>query len=156
MGVLPDSMMTSRAILKCQHGEPSGSCAVCDASPGEATTDQKLDALAPATKAKYSKAPVFQGVFARFPRAMKEIAKVSKFGTEKHKVRLDDTSYLDIPDAYATYSNAIARHLVNEAIEGPVNLDPADGGMLHAAQAAWDALARLEIFLRDHELSLTK
>lgn len=108
--------------------------------------------MSEATKAKYKKTPVYQGVFARFPRALKEIAKVSVFGTNKHQVPLSDMSYMDIPNAYVIYTDATARHLVNEAIEGPINHE--DGDLLHPAQLAWDALARLEIYLRDQEVKV--
>lgn len=104
--------------------------------------------LAEATAAKYQKDPVWMGVLARFPMALREIARVSAFGTKKHQVPMDDMSYLTVPDAYGVYTDADARHLLGEAIEGPVNLDPKDGGMLHPAQHAWNALARLEVFLR--------
>lgn len=110
-----------------------------------------MTSLSAATKAKYSKSPVYQGFIARFPRAMLEIARVSVFGTTKHDVPLNDMSYMDLPNAGTVYNDAEARHLVGLAIDGNVNADPADGGMLHLAQKAWDALAALEIFLRDQE-----
>lgn len=105
-----------------------------------------VETLSPATQAKYAKAPLYAGVVARFPLALEEVAKVSVYGTKKHKVRLDDMSYLSIPDAYAIYSDAVLRHVTAEALHGPVN--PQDGGLLHAAQLAWNALARLEVMLR--------
>ena len=100
-----------------------------------------------ATKDKYTKVNVVRGFMSRFPRAMMEVARVSEYGTKKHEVALDDMSYMDIPDAYAVYTEAVGRHLVKEGLEGPVNHEDAD--MLHAAQLAWDALARLEIYLRN-------
>lgn len=102
-----------------------------------------------AMQAKRQKPRVWQGVLARFPRAIKEIARVSEFGTKKHEVPLTDMSYLDIEDAYNTFSDATIRHFLDEAIEGEVNWG--DGGVLHAAQAAWDALARLEWLCRERE-----
>lgn len=105
--------------------------------------------LAGATQAKYQKDPVYRGVFARFPRAMRAIARVSRDGTVKHQVPLDDMSFLDVPDAQFVYKEALSRHLVDEQIEGPVNAQ--DGGHLHAAHRAWCALADLEVALRDME-----
>lgn len=106
--------------------------------------------LAPATAAKYGKDPVFRGAIARFPRAFREVAKVSSFGFQKHKTPPGgELQYLDVPDAYVVYSDAVGRHLVGEAVEGQIN--HADGGLYHAAQAAWNALARLEVMLRDIE-----
>lgn len=105
--------------------------------------------LSPATKAKYTRDQVYLGMIARFPRAVKEIAKVSVYGSEKHHREMADMSFLTVPDAYRTYTEALSRHLVAEAVEGPKN--PQDGGLLHAAQAAWNALARLEVLLRHEE-----
>ena len=104
--------------------------------------------MADATKEKYNKPQPFQGVIARFPRAILAIAAVSVDGTKKHKVPLSDQSYRDIPDAVNVYGEALCRHLLREQIEGEV--DP-EFGHLHAAHAAWDALARLEILLIDKE-----
>jgi len=104
--------------------------------------------LAPATAAKYTKDPVFRGVVGRFPRAMREIAKVSAFGFQKHKTPPGgEMAYLGVPNAYEVYTDAMCRHVVDEAREGPVN--PKDGDLLHAAQAAWNALARLEVLLKE-------
>lgn len=47
----------------------------------------------------------------------------------------------------AFYSDALGRHLAAEGSEGPT--DHATG-LLHAAQVAWNALARIELTLRDH------
>lgn len=98
-----------------------------------------------AREEKAGKPPVVRGVIQRFPRALEELARVSQFGTEKHKVSISDMSYLDIPDAYGVYTDALGRHLLAEKTEGPINA--ADGNMLHAAQVAWNALARLEVLL---------
>ena len=97
------------------------------------------------TKAKYSKTPVFDGTFARFPRALMAIAKVSVYGAKKHDNSPGDLSYLDVPEAETVYLNAEARHLLAGVVEGPINA--ADGDMLHKAQKAWNALADLEVFL---------
>jgi hypothetical protein len=43
------------------------------------------------------------------------------------------------------YQDALARHLLDRAIEGEVNAK--DGDLLHRAQLAWNALADLEKFL---------
>ena len=105
--------------------------------------------IAAATAAKYNKPPVYQGVLARFPRALLEVAKVSEYGCRKHEVAAGDMSYLDIPDAQAVFDNALARHQ-NSLAQGHV-INPKDGGLLHRAQLLWNALAGLETFLRDRE-----
>lgn len=105
--------------------------------------------LATATEAKYTKPPVVRGVLQRFPRAILALAEVSQFGTTKHQVPIDDDSFATIPDARGVYSDAEVRHILKEAIEGPVNAE--DGMLLHAAQRAWNAMAYLEITLRETE-----
>jgi hypothetical protein len=42
----------------------------------------------------------------------------------------------------------MGRHLIAEEIEGPID---ASTGLSHAAQTAWNALARLELMLRNSE-----
>ncbi|HZX69774.1 MAG TPA: dATP/dGTP diphosphohydrolase domain-containing protein [Rhodanobacter sp.] len=106
-----------------------------------------MSELASATAAKYAKVNIYRNVLARFPRAFMEIARVSEYGAKKHEVAIGDMSYLDIPDAYNMYTEACMRHMAGEALEGFVNHEDAD--MLHAAQLAWNALARLEVFLRN-------
>ena len=103
--------------------------------------------LAAATAAKYDKVPVLRGAIQRFPRALREIAKVSVFGSEKHEQSIGSTSYLDVPGADDIYADAEGRHMLAEAIEGPRNYE--DGDLLHKAQKAWNALADLEVFLRN-------
>ena len=98
---------------------------------------------------KTAKAPIAGGVVNRFPRSMHMLAIVSQTGAKKHGVDTGDMTYLDIPGAYATYTDAMVRHVVDEELEGPVNHK--DGGLLHPAQVAWNALARLEVFLKNAE-----
>lgn len=97
-----------------------------------------------ATKEKYSKPTPYRGVLYRFPRAILAVSEISEHGTKKHEVPLNDVSYRDLPDGEMLYREASCRHMLREAIEGPI--DP-DFGLLHAAHEAWDALARLEIML---------
>ena len=107
--------------------------------------------LASATAAKYDKLPIYSGAIGRFPRALAELAKVSEFGTKKHEVPIDDMSYLDIPDALRVFDDALARHQNKLARGEVVNED--DGRLFHRAQLVWNALAGLERFLRDREVS---
>ena len=107
--------------------------------------------LAAATAAKYTKEPVALGCILCFPRAIQEIAKVSRFGWKKHEIKLPEGnwSYLDVPGANNIYREAEGRHMLAEVIEGPVNAQDSD--LFHKAQKAWNALADLEVFLRDRE-----
>ena len=102
--------------------------------------------LPEATAAKYGKTPIYNGVMVLFPRALQAVAKVSEFGAKKHKKAMGDDSYASVPDAANVYNESLVRHIVNEVIEGPVNVE--DGRLLHKAQRAWNALADLEVYLR--------
>lgn len=90
------------------------------------------------------KPQVVRGVLHYFPRAILEIARVSEAGANKYEW----DGWKTVPDGVSRYTEAMGRHLLAEAIEGP--LDSGAGGTrcLHAAQVAWNALARLELALR--------
>lgn len=105
--------------------------------------------LSAATAAKYEKTPVALGCILRFPRAMLAIARVSVFGCKKHGAPMGSMGYLDVPDAKNVYREAEGRHFIKEVLEGPVNRE--DGDLLHKAQKAWNALADLEVYLRNME-----
>jgi hypothetical protein len=83
-------------------------------------------------------------VFSGFARALEEVGKVGTFGAKKHC----DDGWKSVPDGYARYSSAMLRHIMKEA-RGEA-IDP-DFGLLHAAHAAWNALARLEILLKENQ-----
>lgn len=95
----------------------------------------------PGAKLDAGKAPIFQGVIDYFPRAIAQVAAVSAFGASKYAWKGWET----VPDGVNRYSNAGMRHLIDEAIEGPITID---SGLLHKAHAAWNALAALELTLR--------
>ena len=106
----------------------------------------------PGSKLDAGKSPVFQGVLDYFPRAITAVADVSLYGTNKYAWK----GWESVPDGINRYANALARHIVKEAIEGPwdiaAKLDPDHPtDIRHAAQVAWNALARLELILRDFE-----
>lgn len=76
-----------------------------------------------------------------FPRALAAVAEVCTYGAQKYS----DSGWLKVPNAPARYRDALFRHLLAEAT-GP-DEDP-ESGSLHAAHAAWNALALLELKLR--------
>ncbi len=115
--------MTARLV----EADPNGK------SPNEAGS--KLDA---------GKSPVMRGAVQYFPRALSAVSDVSLFGATKYTWR----GWESVPDGVNRYSDALGRHLVGESIDGPT--DP-QTGLLHAAQVAWNALARLELMLREAE-----
>jgi len=90
------------------------------------------------------KAPIFRGAVSYFPRAIEAVASVSAFGASKYAWK----GWQSVDDGYNRYSDAMVRHLAYEG-KGEV-LDP-DSGLLHAAHAAWNALARLELLIRERE-----
>lgn len=98
----------------------------------------------PGAKLDAGKPPVLRGAFQYFPRALKHVARVSAKGAAKYAWN----GWEDVPDGINRYGDAMGRHITNEAIEG---LYDKDTGELHAAQVAWNSLARLELILRAME-----
>lgn len=83
-------------------------------------------------------------VLSGFSRALAEVSKVGTFGAAKYC----DDGWVAVPNGQSRYTDALFRHLLAEGRgEGR---DP-DSGLLHAAHAAWNALARLDLFLREQE-----
>ena len=78
--------------------------------------------------------PIATGVLDYFPRALAEIARVSKAGNDQHNpgtpLHWDKTKSLD-------HADCIVRHLLDR---GTVDSD----GQRHSAKVAWRALALLE------------
>lgn len=104
----------------------------------------------PGSKLDAGKSPVFRGAISYFPRALMAVANVSEYGANKYSWR----GWESVPDGFNRYSDALGRHLAKEDIEGPYDLDIRNdpvypGEVLHASQVAWNALARLELLLKD-------
>ena len=83
-------------------------------------------------------------VYQEFPLAMTEIAKCTAYGATKHPPRGWQT--FDSEYGIVYHTGKLGRHLLAEETEGMFN--ETDGGLLHPAQVAWNALARLEHILR--------
>lgn len=90
------------------------------------------------------KSEVAQGVLEYFPRAMLEVANVSSYGARKY----DWNGWQTVPDGYNRYSNAHGRHELLKGVEGDYDTGEGGSGLIHDAQVAWNALARLEIGLK--------
>jgi hypothetical protein len=110
----------------------------------EYTTDDTAKISQGAIKYDGGKSPIFRGAVGYFPRALGEVAAVSAFGATKYAWK----GWEGVPQGFERYSDALVRHL---ASEGKGELEDRDSGLLHAAHAAWNALARLELLLRDSE-----
>lgn len=79
-----------------------------------------------------------------FARALCEVGSVATMGAEKYTA----DGWIQVPDGIARYTDAMYRHLLAEHA-GEVQDSGSD--LLHAAHAAWNALARLELMLREGE-----
>ena len=78
-----------------------------------------------------------------FARALMEVSAVATFGAEKYSAH----GWVSVPNGLERYTDAMYRHLFAEA----AGQCDAESGLAHAAHAAWCALARLELMLRDEE-----
>lgn len=93
------------------------------------------------------KSPVFQGLFQYFPNALKAISDVSKYGAEKYKLEYSDVNWARVEGGLERYADALSRHLLDHFSS---STDP-ESGLLHIAHAAWNALAVLELTLRNKD-----
>lgn len=124
--------LMSPSTKNTKETDPSG------ASPK--SLGSKLDA---------GKSPLFRGALDYFPRALQAVAEVSAYGANKYAWK----GWESVPDGYNRYSDALGRHLVKESYEGLY--DYTDSDLLHAAQVAWNALARLErLYMDNPELTV--
>jgi hypothetical protein len=78
------------------------------------------------------------------PRALLAVIAVADYGAKKYTT----DGWRTVPNAIPRYTDAMLRHLLAEGME---QRDP-ESGLLHAAHAAWNALARLELMLLDDDL----
>lgn len=88
--------------------------------------------------------PVFSGFVKYFPRAMREVARVSFVGNEQHHagspLHWDKSKSQDEEDAGL-------RHLMDHTMGNVYDTD----GTMHLAKYAWRAMACLERYLEDKE-----
>lgn len=134
-GKLADMTSEQRAALDLTMSRPIFAVAPAEHDPSG------LDAHAPGAKLDAGKVPALRGSVQQFPRALNAVAAVSAFGAAKYTWN----GWESVPDGVQRYTDAMGRHLFAEQTEGPID---ADSGLLHAAQVAWNALARLELMLR--------
>lgn len=99
----------------------------------------------PGAKLDAGKAALLRGVIAYFPQALEAVAQVSAFGAAKYTWN----GWRSVPEGVDRYGDALVRHLTKEAVEGP---NDGDSGLAHAAHAAWNALARLELMIAGGEV----
>lgn len=82
-------------------------------------------------------------IFSAMARALLEVSKVAAMGAAKY----DDDNWLIVEDASKRYRDAKGRHLLLGAIESHDN----ESNITHLAHEAWNALAVLELHLRQLE-----
>lgn len=74
-----------------------------------------------------------------FPHALLAVAQVATFGARKYA----RSNWKLVPDAKLRYTDALHRHL----LLGVLCENDGESGLMHAAHAAWNALAVLELEL---------
>jgi len=110
----------------------------------EKTDDDVAKIATGAIKYDSGKPCTYRGVVQYFPRAVTAVAEISTFGASKYAW----AGWEKVDDGVARYSDAMMRHLFKE---GAGEEFDDDSGLMHAAHAAWGALARLELILREKE-----
>lgn len=83
-------------------------------------------------------------IFNDMPRALLAVAEVGTFGANKYS----DGGWQYVLGGINRYTDAMDRHRLKEFTEGSHDKD---SELLHAAHLAWNALARLELMLREKE-----
>ena len=99
----------------------------------------------PGTKGDSGKIAVCRGALHYFPRAISAIAELSQIGARKYSWK----GWQDVPDGIHRYGDALARHEL--CIEDDYSRRDRDTGVLEATAVAWNAVARLELILREKE-----
>lgn len=82
-------------------------------------------------------------LFNDFPRALLAVADIATFGANKYT----EHGWLEVPDGIDRYDDAKDRHILYGAVD-PIDKE---SGRLHLAHECWNALAKLELILRQME-----
>lgn len=78
-----------------------------------------------------------------FGKALNAVAEIATFGANKYT----RNGWISVPQGVDRYTAALMRHLLKETYEPCCP----DSQLHHAAHAAWNALARLELMLRNEK-----
>lgn len=98
--------------------------------------------------AKLDAGKVLAGVLGDFSLALTAVAEVGTHGANKYS----RGGWQHVPNADVRYTDALWRHILAENTE-PVD---SDSNLLHASHSAWNALARLELMLRQTSAPVNK
>jgi len=139
MVVSSTSTPTPTTLKTTTPNSETGSIATQPVSESDPTG---RDPHEPGAKLDHGKACAFRGSIGYFPRAIREVAAVSTFGASKYAWN----GWQTVPEGFERYSDAMVRHLT---YEGEGELTDPDSGLLHAAHTCWNALARLELLIRE-------
>ena len=115
-------------------------CSYCSVD-NKPSTPTAMDLHSPGAKADTDK-PKMRLVTGDMARAITEVAKVATFGANKYMER----GWLHVPDGFNRYEDAQQRHAASRHM-GEVRDE--ESGLLHLAHEAWNALAKLDLYLRE-------
>ena len=92
--------------------------------------------------------PKLHLLFKQFPRAIKQIVLLSEYGHNKYKEGDEDwQNFSRVKDSETSYIDAELRHLADMYEKNEID----ESGYLHKVHKAWNALADLELELRNNE-----
>lgn len=100
---------------------------------------------APGVKLDTGKIPVRRGLLEYFPRACLAVAEVSMKGATKYCWN----GWESVDDGVNRYGDAEVRHICQAAIAKDHKAIDPELQVLHAAEEAWNAMARLELLIRE-------
>ena len=83
-------------------------------------------------------------VLGGFAAALEAVVKVGTDGAAKYT----DNGWKEVPNGFARYDDAARRHTTKRD-KGETH--DADSGSLHLAHEAWNALARMELYLKENK-----
>lgn len=98
--------------------------------------------------AKLDAGKIYAGILDDFALALMAVAEVGTFGANKYT----RGGWQSVPNGDVRYRDAMWRHLLKERHE---EFD-ADSGLRHVAHRAWNALAELELRLRQQQEAACK
>lgn len=120
--------MSERNTVSAVEADPTG---LVSTQPGA-----KLDA---------GKVDVLRGALQYFPKALKAVAAVSEKGAKKYSWK----GWESVPNGRQRYGAALTRHLLFDDFATDTGVGGLGEDTLHAAEAAWNALARLELIIKE-------
>ena len=131
----PNGYEKQRGASSCEFGPDSDHFI-------DRSSERLIDPHVPGAKLDHDK-PRASLVLKDFSLALIEVCKVGSIGAAKYS----DHGWLSVENGIERYESALLRHLLDRR-----EIDE-ESGLLHAAHAAWNALAVLELKLRSNDES---